>query len=316
MIEIILNPNGACGQAGKVWDRIEPQFVHSQKPYRVHISHGEDDIPHLASTLSNQPCDIVVVGGDGSFNQAVNGIVDYEHVRMGLIPAGSGNDLVRGLGVDHDPSVLAETILKGNTVRKMDVGEVVYYDRCHETRREPVQQDGFVHHRFVISAGIGFDGQICHDAETSRYKKILNQIHMGRLIYLLTAIHTITSTERTRAWIKVDGKTMSYDRLLLCVVMNHPYEGGGFMFCPSADGNDGILDGCIANGLSQYDFFRIFPYALKGNHLKFQGVHPFSAHEVEITTEKPLWVHTDGETACCSNHIAVRLLKKQIQMLL
>ena len=42
MIEIILNPNGACGQAGKVWDRIEPQFVHSKKPYRVHISHGED----------------------------------------------------------------------------------------------------------------------------------------------------------------------------------------------------------------------------------------------------------------------------------
>ena len=316
MVEIILNPHGASGHAGMVWKQVEPLFEASGKPYHVHISKGEDDIGMLAGRLSEKPCDLVVVGGDGSFNQAVNGVRNFENIRMGLIPAGSGNDLIRGLGVSHHPSVLAKTVLSGQTVRNLDISEVIYHNRFDETHMESVSEDGLVHHRFVISAGIGFDGQICHDAEYSRYKKLLNRLHLGRLIYITTAVHTIATTKRTKASIITDGRRTDYEKLLLCVVMNEPYEGGGFMFCPDADGSDGILDGCIADHLSQFDFFRIFPYALKGHHLKFRGVVPFTAHDVQIETEEPLWVHTDGETACRSSHITIRHMQKQVRMLI
>ena len=316
MFEIILNPNGASGHAGKVWSDVEPLFKASGKPYHVHISQTEDDIVKITGMLSKNPCDLVVVGGDGSFNQALNGINSFENVRMGLLPAGSGNDLIRGLGVVNSPIALAKIILEGKTVETLDLGEVIYHNRFDETYHESKEKDGLTHHRFIISSGIGFDAKICHDAESSRFKKILNRMHLGRLIYILTAVHTIATTKRTKAWVTVDGVTAYYEKLLLCVVMNTPFEGGGFMFCPKADGKDGILEGCLADGLSQVDFFRIFPYALKGHHLKFDGVYPFSANEVEIRTEEPMWVHTDGETTCRSSHITVKLTDQHVKMLM
>ena len=97
--------------------------------------------------------------------------------------------------------------------------------------------------------------------------------------------------------------------------MNTKYEGGGFQFCPHAESDDGLLDVCVGNHLSQFDFFRIFPYAYSGNHLKFKGVTEMKAKEIEIKVEKPMWVHTDGEVNCQSTHIQIHLLKEKLQML-
>lgn len=316
MFEVIVNPNGASGESMKVWKQVEPVFQCSGKPYHVHYSDAEHGIRQLVEQLSQKPCDIVIVGGDGSLNHAVNGISDFEHVRLGLISVGSGNDFYRSIGVKKDPVVNAKTILEGNTVRTIDIGEVIYHNRFEICSDEPINSDGYVHHRFVISAGIGFDAAICHDAEQSRFKKIFNHLRLGKLIYLASAIHIIFHTPRTQAWINTDGKAVHCQKMLVSVVMNEPYEGGGFRFCPDADDHDGILDQCVADSLSSFDFFRIFPYAWSGNHLRFQGITCHTMNRTEIRTEIPLWVHTDGETFCKSSHISVQLCSEKLKMLI
>ncbi|MGM9940767.1 MAG: diacylglycerol/lipid kinase family protein [Bulleidia sp.] len=316
MFEVIVNPNGASGESMKVWKQVEPVFQASGKPYSVHYSDADHGIRQLVEQLSQKTCDIVVVGGDGSLNHAVNGLSDYEHVRLGLISVGSGNDFYRSIGVKKDPVSNAGTILEGKTVRTIDVGEVIYHNRFDICTDEKMDAQGHVHHRFVISTGIGFDAAICHDAESSQFKKIFNHLGLGRLIYLATAIRLIFHTSRTQAWITTDGKTAHYENMLLSIVMNEMYEGGGFRFCPAAKDHDGLLDQCTGDGLSAFDFFRIFPCALSGNHVRFKGIYTDTLRETEIRTELPLWVHTDGETFCKSSHITVRLCAEKLNLLI
>ena len=317
MTEIVVNPAGASGRTLKVWKKIEPVFQKSGKEYHVHFSTLECGVTEIVKKLTSdhQDRDIVIVGGDGTMNQAVNGICDFQHTRVGFISCGSGNDLARGLKLPKDPETNVHTILEGNTVRMTDVGETVYLNRINELTKEKASEDGYVHRKFNISSGIGFDAAICQKAQIAPAKKTLNRIHLGKLIYLGVAIEIIATTKRTEAWISVDGKTEKYDQLLFTVAMNEPYEGGGFQFCPHADDHDGELDLCIGDKISKFDFYRIFPYAYKGNHLKFKGVYEKRGHAIEIRTAEPKWVHTDGEVTCMSSHIRIGVLPEKMKML-
>ncbi len=318
MFDIIINPAGASGSAKKKWiNEIETVFHDANVEYKVYYSTLEHDIPDIIKELTSQDEErnIVIVGGDGSMNLAVNGIQNFEKTKLGLIPCGSGNDFALGLNISKDPKQCAQEIIQGKVKRTIDVGEVIYYDRYEELLKEEVSSDGYVHHLFNISSGIGFDAHICQQAQISRWKKILNKIHLGKLVYLVTAVRIIASTKRVGAKITIDGNTTSYPELLFTVGMNTKYEGGGFQFCPHAKEDDGKLDLCIGDHLSQFDFFRIFPYAYSGSHLKFNGVIEKRSHTIEIECERPMWVHTDGEVTCKSKHIQMRIYEHQLQML-
>lgn len=318
MFDVVINPAAASGRVKKVWLRtIEPIFQAANVDYNVHFSTLEYNIPEIMRDLTStqEKRNIIVVGGDGTMNLAVNGIVDFENTRIGYIPCGSANDLAKGLHISKDLETCAKQILQGKVHRCMDVGEVVYLNQENILQKEETSEDGYVHHRFNISSGIGFDAHICEEAQISKAKKVLNKIYLGKLVYIMTAIRIIASTKRIPSTMIVDGKEYAFPALLFSVCMNTKYEGGGFQFCPHAESDDGLLDVCVGNHLSQFDFFRIFPYAYSGNHLKFKGVTEMKAREIEIKVEKPMWVHTDGEVNCQSTHIQIHLLKEKLQML-
>lgn len=318
MFDIVINPAGASGKTKKKWKEvIEPIFLAKKIKYKVHYSTLHYDIPDILKELTSkgEKKDIILVGGDGTVNLAVNGIQDFENTRIGLIPTGSGNDFALGVGIKKDIEQCTRNILEGITRRSVDIGETIYYDRYDELQKEKPSSDGCVHRKFMISSGIGFDAAICQQAQISKTKKTLNQIHLGKLIYIQTAIRIIASTKRVPATITINGITHEYPNLLFTVGMNEPFEGGGFKFCPHAKDDDGKLDLCVGDGLSQFDFFRIFPYAYSGSHLKFKGVYETRNKEVEIKTERPMWVHTDGEVACKSTHIKMHILPEKLMML-
>lgn len=318
MFDIVINPAGASGRTIKKWkEMIEPIFLSSHVKYKVHYSTLHYDIPDILKELTGkgEDRDIVLIGGDGTVNLAVNGIRDFDHTRIGLIPTGSGNDFALGVGIKKDIEQCARNILEGKTKRIVDIGETIYFDRYDELQKEEASEDGLVHRKFMISSGIGFDAAICQKAQISKAKKVLNKFYLGKLVYIQTAIKIIASTKRVPSSITINGETKEYPKLLFTVGMNEPYEGGGFKFCPHAKDHDGLLDLCVGDGLSQFDFFRIFPYAYTGSHLKFKGVHSSRDEEVEIKTERPMWVHTDGEVVCKSTHIKMRILPEKLMML-
>lgn len=322
MIEFVVNPAGASGRTGKEWKKIEELFK-DRCEYRVHFSSPAHGIEAICRELTSGdgPVDLVIVGGDGSMNEAVNGIVNFDTVRVGIIPCGSGNDLGKDMGLPADRKKLCDRILEGKVRRVSDIGEVIYY--CRDMRLDtdtkktvPVTETGEIRRRFNISCGIGFDAAICADAEVSPAKEILNRLRIGKLIYIREALHTIFRTEPVRIRVCFDGtREMPVPGCLFIAGMNHRYEGGGFKFCPNADDTDGLLDFCIGDNLTRFDFFRIFPYAYSGAHVRFNGVYQERAKEAEIRADRPLWVHTDGEIVYMSSHIAMRIAEEKLRLL-
>ena len=160
---IIVNPAGASGKTGRVWRRIEPVFRESGQEYEVHYSspgHGIADIcreleemyltgqqervtgpERCASPEASDPAQtavseaavqeklvLVTVGGDGSVNEAMNGITDPSRILYGHIPAGSGNDIIRDMHLPKKAEDVARSILEGKVKRYFDVGELTYLD--------------------------------------------------------------------------------------------------------------------------------------------------------------------------------------------
>jgi YegS/Rv2252/BmrU family lipid kinase len=314
MIEVVVNPAGAAGRTLQVWKQAETYFKASGKPYRVHYSTIEHDIDAICKELTTEdrPVSLVIVGGDGSMNRAVNGIQNFARVKLGFLPCGSGNDLAKALHISKDLSVTVPLILEEKVQRHLDIGEVTYLNAVNPVHKGQNLSVPFTR-RFNISSGIGFDAHICQQADVSRWKKKLNRFHLGKLIYIFIAVRLIFTTAKGKADLIHDGKQRK-DRILFTVCMNTAYEGGGFQFCPQADPQDGKLDYCTGGDLSKLDFFRIFPYAYFGKHVKFHGVHPGRCDSLEVKTERPMWVHQDGEVECMSDHVKMNLSAAKLNL--
>lgn len=317
LFHIIINPVGASGATNKLFQKVEPYLQKENIQYVVHTSSKQESISEIVSKLTSTSEDtyLVVIGGDGSLNEAVNGIVSFEHTYFGFIPCGSGNDYARSLSLPSNLYDLLNIIFKGEVRRTCDIGEITLHNYTDAFRTIPSLKENKFIRRFNVSAGIGFDAEICQKVHVSKVKPFLNKIHLGKLAYIIEAIRVIFTTKMVPVKITLDNKTKSYDKCLFAAMMNEPYEGGGFKFCPKASGEDHVLDICYADHLSKFDFFRIFPYAYSGSHVKFKGVYTNQFKSVDIQTEVPLWVHTDGEVYCKSTHISARLLDEKLNLL-
>ena len=343
MIHIIVNPDSSSGRGIRYWENIRPLFEESGVPYQVHFSSREQTIESLCAALTapGQEGEVTIcaLGGDGTMNAVVNGIRDFENTKVGFIQVGSGNDYARGLGIRKDPKEAVRRVLQGEVRRYCDVGEVLFFNRFEELdplshrHSDPQAADHeeetgsgsgkkrriVARTRFNVSAGIGFDAAVCQEANASGFKQMLNRLYLGKLAYIGVACRQILfcPAVKMRIRMKTDaGETiLRCKKALFAAFMNTPYEGGGFKFAPDADPGDGILQLCAADNIRRLSFFYIFPHAYNGSHLKFKGVLSGSGESIEIKTDRPLWVHTDGEVTCRSSHILVRTKKGALRLM-
>jgi len=169
MYHFIVNLKASSGKGREIWTIIEQELEKRHVEHVVYITKHRGHARQLTTMLtsglsaSNQEITIVAIGGDGTINEVVNGMVDFTHTTVGYIPAGSGNDLARGLKMFTDPILALDAILLKRQVLPMDIG--VLRRAGKETR-------------FAVSAGVGFDAAVCHQVAVSRLKKILNMIYL------------------------------------------------------------------------------------------------------------------------------------------
>lgn len=322
---VVVNPVGASGRTLKKFQSLFPIMQESGNEIEVHYSTKEFGIGDICHKLTNDLkegdiLNLIVVGGDGTLNVALNGMEHISQIRLGYIPAGSGNDLAKGLNLSSDLRRITKEIMSGEVKRTMDIGRV-YMDGIADTlvtskKLGRYDEDGRCYRRFHDSTGFGFDAAICQAADASKAKNALNKLHLGKLIYLLCAIKLIFTTKRQDLKVSVDNRESLYKECLLFVAMNNTYEGGGFKFCPNAKNNDGILDLCIATTKSNGAFFKIFPSAYDGNHIKYKEIHMDKGSHVLVSAPSPQWVHTDGEVVCKAMKLEIQTEKEQISMLM
>ena len=223
---------------------------------------------------------------------------------VGYIPTGSSNDLARNLSIPREPLAALDLILSGGTVTPLDIG-LLQYENSLQKRR------------FLVSCGIGFDAAVCAEAMASPIKDTLNRIGLGKLTYLGIALKQLLTAPRVSCdfWLDDTEAPIHLNKFFFLASMNHRYEGGGFMFCPTADWKDEIFDICCVGNLSKLLILIALPTAFWGKHYLFKGVTSYRAHKIRIQTGAPLWVHTDGETQKQSCGICLSQEKEKLQII-
>lgn len=139
---------------------------------------------------------LIVLGGDGTINETLQGIADPSKVILGYIPTGSSNDLARDLGISKDPKAALNLILHNNTPRAMDLGRLTYLD---EDQPEESRL-------FAVSCGIGFDAAVCAEAMSSRIKDTMNRIGLGKLTYLGIALKQLITARKVSCTLTLEDK--------------------------------------------------------------------------------------------------------------
>ena len=170
--------------------------------------------------------------------------------------------------------------------------------------------------RYAVSTGIGFDAAVCHQAVISKMKVFLNKIHLGKLTYLGIALSRMIALRPGKMRVRLDdGEWIEYDRAYFATAMNHPFEGGGFKFCPDADPCDDILNVTVISGLPKWKVLCLLPTAFKGWHIRFRGIDTYTCKKVEIDSEQALPVHTDGEPVFLQRKMTAALEPDKIRLI-
>lgn len=309
MYHIIVNPASRSGKGRDIWKKqIEPALIKEQVPHRSYLSEKPGDVIRIAKKISAEagndaPLQIIVLGGDGTVNETLQGIEDPSRLVLGYIPTGSSNDLARDLNIPKKPLDALHRILHTGTPTPMDLGIVTYSDG--EIRR------------FLVSCGIGYDAAVCEKVGRSSLKNTLNKIGLGKLIYLVIALKTLFAAGSASGKLTLDhGTPVAIGNILFICCMLHRYEGGGFMFAPKADAHDGIVNLCAVGDIPKSLILFALPTAFYGKHYRFQGITPYIAKDIVIESAAPLWVHTDGEVIRKEQRIAVTCKKDAFSMLL
>lgn len=308
MYTFIVNPASRSGHARRIWSEIEWILNEQSISYKVYFTscrgHGTRLARQLTENLSSRMI-LIVVGGDGTVNEVLNGIEHPEQIILGYIPTGSGNDFAKGLSLPSDPQKALQLILSPNGYRTVDVGVLKYTEKGTVKTR-----------KFAVSTGIGFDAAICHQALVSKLKILLNRIHLGKLSYAFISLHELALHTPRRCRLSFDHeREISFERLHFAAAMNLPFEGGGFRFCPDAQNNDKMLDLCVIHDVPRIKLLFLMAVGLFGWHTHFKGVDIFRCRQVQIHTDSPMPVHADGESVFLQDTVSVTCEKEQLLMI-
>ena len=301
-INFIINPIAGQGAGKLALPEIERLAKESFPVFGIVCTEYPGHAIELARQAAIGGDDILVaVGGDGTSNEVLNGIMQanqqgYRNTSMGIIAIGRGNDLAFGFGIPAGLQDGFEIIRKGNH-RLMDVGLITGGD---------YPQGRY----FGNGVGIGFDAVVGFEAVK------LTHLH-GYLNYIVAALRTIfLFFNAPLVQIDYDDKQLTQPSLMVSI-MNGRRMGGGFMMAPHSEPDDGIFDFCIAGQLSRMGILKMIPQFMKGTQSSQPQIKMGQAMKVHILAlNGSLPTHADGETICkAGTELTINIIKRPLSVL-
>ncbi len=212
--------------------------------------------------------DLVVIGGDGTINEAVNGIGNHTSVALSILSSGTGNDFIKNIDIGKTLDEQLQTVLKGQVI-EIDLGI------CNGRK-------------FLNGVGVGFDGQIVRDM--LHQKTWLT----GHAAYYYHVLRILASYKERTFGFSLDGVRSERD-LILMTIGNGTTFGGGFKLTPHARLNDGLLDVCLIGPLSAARRFLNVPRLSNGTHLELKEIEVIKMKDLKVEENQLLEGHIDGE---------------------
>jgi diacylglycerol kinase (ATP) len=272
---VIVNPTAGGGRAARLVPWLRERLA-ARPDARLEVTTRAGDAERSAAALGAADAGrIVAVGGDGTVQEAVNGIMaaGHEGASLGIVPVGTGNDLARSLGLPRDPAA-AWTVAVGSGERPMDLMRATSGDGRRRW--------------FGSAGGIGFDAQVAAAMATRAAWQ------RGRAGYLVTTLSELRRFDNRSVELTLDG-VASTARVLFVAVANGEYYGGGMRIAPGASVDDGLLDICVVGNVSRLTALGQLANLYRGTHVNHPQVEMRRARAVTISGTSATLVHLDGE---------------------
>ncbi len=281
---VIVNPNAGRRKGEKDWLEIARLLTEAGLSFTSVFT----DAPNHAVKLSKKYIEagfrkIIVVGGDGTLNEVINGIFCQkrfapDEITIAMIPVGTGNDWGRSFNILPGYKQAIDIIARGRTFRQ-DIGKVTY------------TTDEKNHDRYFINmAGIGFDAIVAK--KTNKQKREGKSGPFSYVINLFTSLLVFKSVVTN---LIIDGKPVNEDIFSMSVAICQ-FNGGGMKQAPEAIADDGLFDITLITRVSRMTVIRNVTKLYDGSYVKLQQVKQFRGQVVKIESDPPLYLETDGES--------------------
>jgi diacylglycerol kinase (ATP) len=271
---VIVNPTAGGGRAARLVPWLRERLA-SRTDARLVVTRRAGEAEEVAGEARAAGADrVVAVGGDGTIQEIVNGVVDgAAAATVGIVPVGSGNDLARSLGLPRDPAA-AWTVAIGRGERAVDL----LLATGEDGRRR----------WFGSAGGIGFDAQVAAAMATRAGWQ------RGQLGYLLTTLTELRRFSNRRVELTLDGAPIAR-QVLFVAIANGEYYGGGMRIAPGAAVDDGMFDLCVVGDVSRLTALRQLANLYRGTHVHHPQVDMHRGRAVAIDGDAATLVHLDGE---------------------
>lgn len=295
--KLICNPAAGRGQAGRRVGDVQAMLRSLGIESDVALTKAPGDATRLARQARANFALVIAMGGDGTLNEVVNGLVQEQaaaqptgdRTKLAIIPVGTGNDFVKMLAIPQDWRAACTRIAQGQP-RPVDIGQV----------------NGRI---FLNNVGIGFDAQVGIEAHKIRWLR-------GQAVYIAALARNMLLSYRTPQ-VTVQLDDVKYEQsITLLTIGNGRCSGGGFWLTPDAQVDDGFFDICLVRGLSKAQMLALVPSAMKGTHITAPPVRMSRARRITVTSADPLPVHADGEILYTdADHLEVTLLPAALEVI-
>jgi len=269
---IIVNPMAGSREMKGIVDYLKKRLGLNKLSCSIFHTEFPGHAKDIAEKISGNVDCIIVVGGDGTINEVVNGIVERDSsVTVGIVPAGSGNDAVKGLNIPEDIRENIAAIFGGHT-REVDVG------KCNDRY-------------FLNIMGVGFDAAVGAKMHQLRMRA---KTKKGKSFYNRALLHSILHYRSVPLKVEVDDQCFT-ERYFLVSIANGTTFGGEYIIAPMADMSDGYLRAVCISDISKIKFFLNLGKVKRGVKIQLPEVRYVRCTQMKISSVREIPAQVDGE---------------------
>lgn len=268
MVTLIVNPSAGRGKRKKQYARALARMHERGMEPRILVTHARGEAKELARQACEAGGDVIVVGGDGTLHEVLNGFGNFENCALGLIPMGTGNDFAAAAKIPEDPVQAVDLIADGTP-------------QYTEYMQMPQGVRG------INVIGTGIDVEILRRCRS-------NRLFRGKTGYLLSLIVSLIKFKNYELTARFNGKEEHYKSLIACIG-NGSRIGGGIRMCPAAVLGDGLLDFVAVDNVKKLRVPAAFVKLMKGRILEEKFTRFERCEHLEVEPALPLTVQVDGE---------------------
>jgi YegS/Rv2252/BmrU family lipid kinase len=275
-VTFLVNPASANGSTGKRWPELYRRAQELGLSGDVVLSERPGQLTELAREAAGSHRLLVVVGGDGTLNEVVNGVAGLD-AELAVLPAGTGQDFGRTHGIPTGFDDAVRVALEG-TARALDLGRATYRAGSGEDAE-----------RFFANVGsAGMSGSVARRAN-SMSKRL-----GGRATFFYALLREFLAWRNTEVTVTLDDAERR-GRMHDVIVANGRWHGGGMKLAPDASPDDGLFDVVLIGDVTKLDFATTAPKLYSGRHVSHPRVEVLRSSTVAVDAAAPLPIEVEGE---------------------